>query len=192
MVKEKNKYVELLGSRIRNRRIGLDITQEELAKSLGYKSKSSINKIEIGENDLPQSKISLFASMLDTTPAYLMGWTNDPVDYVKELKKRKMEIPNNFYPEITNFERSKKWIEASENRFNDNLDKLYYESMFKPEDPTTEYLEKNNPELLDLYNSIQKNDNLVLLFDKTKDLSPEDMERILTVIKGIRAERGMD
>lgn len=59
-------------------------------------------------------------------------------------------------------------------------------------DETAEYLEKNNPELLEIYNSIRENDNLVLLFDKTKDLSPEDMERILTIIKGIRAEKGMD
>ncbi|OCN03558.1 hypothetical protein A4S06_05200 [Erysipelotrichaceae bacterium MTC7] len=78
--------------------------------------------------------------------------------------------------------------------FNDkeNDDYKSFSDIIKPSNPTTEYLEKNNPELLEIYNSIRENDNLVLLFDKTKDLSPEDMERILTVIKGIRAERGMD
>jgi transcriptional regulator with XRE-family HTH domain len=52
----------------------LGLTQEELAKKMGYKSKSTINKIELGINDIPQSKIFQFAEVLGTTPAYLMGW----------------------------------------------------------------------------------------------------------------------
>lgn len=50
------------------------MTQEELASKLGYKSKSTINKIELGINDIPQSKVVKFAEALDTTPAVLMGW----------------------------------------------------------------------------------------------------------------------
>lgn len=60
--------------RIRTRREDLGISQEELANRLGYKSRSSINKIEKGENDIPQSKIQAFAKALRTTPEYLMGW----------------------------------------------------------------------------------------------------------------------
>lgn len=60
--------------RIRTRREELNLSQEELAKKMGYKSRSSINKIEMGENDIPQSKVEAFAKALDTTPAYLMGW----------------------------------------------------------------------------------------------------------------------
>lgn len=64
----------MIGKQIRERRTELGLTQDELAKKLGYKSKSSINKIELGVNDIPQSKIEQFAKALDTTPAYLMGW----------------------------------------------------------------------------------------------------------------------
>ena len=60
--------------RIRARREELGISQEELAKRMGYKSRSSINKIEKGENDIPQSKIVAFAQALRTTPEALMGW----------------------------------------------------------------------------------------------------------------------
>lgn len=60
--------------RIRARREELGISQEELAKRMGYKSRSSINKIEKGENDIPQSKIIAFAQALRTTPESLMGW----------------------------------------------------------------------------------------------------------------------
>ena len=64
--------------RIRARREELGISQEELAKRMGYKSRSSINKIEKGENDIPQSKIVAFAQALRTTPAALMGWEQSP------------------------------------------------------------------------------------------------------------------
>lgn len=66
-----------IGSNIQSKRKELGITQEELAKRLGYKSKSTINKIEMGINDVPQSKIVRFAEALCTTPAFLMGWNDE-------------------------------------------------------------------------------------------------------------------
>jgi transcriptional regulator with XRE-family HTH domain len=54
-------------------------TQEELATRMGYKSKSTINKIELGINDIPQSKIVQFADVLGTTPAHLMGWSENNI-----------------------------------------------------------------------------------------------------------------
>lgn len=63
--------------RIKLRREELRLSQEELAQRLGYRSRSSINKIESGENDIPQTKIKAFALALQTTPAYLMGWNDD-------------------------------------------------------------------------------------------------------------------
>ena len=53
------------------------MTQEDLALKMGYKSKSTINKIELGKNDIPQSKIVNFAKALDTTPSYIMGWDEE-------------------------------------------------------------------------------------------------------------------
>ena len=58
---------------IRSRRIALKMTQQELAQKLGYKSTSTIAKIESGENDIPQAKLAAFAEALNTTPAALMG-----------------------------------------------------------------------------------------------------------------------
>lgn len=65
------------GKRVRNKRLDLGMTQDELAKKVGYTSRSSINKIELGLVDLPQSKISSIANILFTTPAYLLGWKNE-------------------------------------------------------------------------------------------------------------------
>jgi len=66
-----------IGDRIKSRREFLGLSQEELAHKVGYKSRSSINKIEIDGRGLPQSKIVAFANALETTPAYLMGWEED-------------------------------------------------------------------------------------------------------------------
>ena len=63
-----------VGENILRLRKELGWTQEELATKMGYKSKSTINKIELGINDIPQSKIAKFAEVLGTTPARLMGW----------------------------------------------------------------------------------------------------------------------
>ncbi len=63
-----------IGDRIKSRREELGMSQDELAKKVGYKSRSSINKIEADGRGLPQRKIIAFAKALETTPADLMGW----------------------------------------------------------------------------------------------------------------------
>ena len=70
-----------VGLRIRELRYKNKMTQEELALKVGYTSRSSINKIEKGLVDLPQSKIAEIAEALGTTPTYLMGWEDlTPMD----------------------------------------------------------------------------------------------------------------
>lgn len=86
-----------VGDKILYMRKQLGLTQEELARRMGYKSKSTINKIELGINDIPQSKIAQFADVLGTTPAHLMGWE-------EETKKNS---PN----ELQLTEGEKKWLE---------------------------------------------------------------------------------
>lgn len=65
---------KMIGKNIRRRRIELGLSQEELAERCGFKSKSSINKMESGAQGLPQSKIVAVAKALETTPGYIMGW----------------------------------------------------------------------------------------------------------------------
>lgn len=63
-----------IGDRIKARRLELNMSQDELARLVGYKSRSSINKIESDGRLLPQRKIMEIANALNTTPAYIMGW----------------------------------------------------------------------------------------------------------------------
>ena len=63
-----------IGDRIAERRKALGMTQDELAKRMGYKSKAAISKIETNVNDITQSTVVKFAEVLDTSINYLMGW----------------------------------------------------------------------------------------------------------------------
>ena len=75
-----------LYKRIKARREELGMSQEELATKLGYKSRSTINKIEMGKNDITQSKIIAFANALQTTPSYLMDIIISLLNHGTEIK----------------------------------------------------------------------------------------------------------
>lgn len=90
-----NKRGELLktvGERIKERREQLQLSQDELAKRLGYKSRSSINKIEIGCQELKQKKIKAMADALETTPSYIMGW--EELDETVDVEQLKNDVAN--------------------------------------------------------------------------------------------------
>ena len=65
-----------IGTIIKKRRVQLGLSQTELANKLGFKSKASISRIELGVQSLPQNKILEMAKALDVSPEYLMGWRN--------------------------------------------------------------------------------------------------------------------
>ncbi len=70
---EKRDQLLLIGQRIKARRVEVGLSQQELADKVGYKSRSSINKIELGKADILQSSIRKIAEALYTSPAQLMG-----------------------------------------------------------------------------------------------------------------------
>ena len=71
--KKKEGDMMTIGQRIRKRREELKMSQEELAHKIGYKSRSSINKIELDIQRLAQNKIKLIADALNTTANYILG-----------------------------------------------------------------------------------------------------------------------
>ena len=69
------------GERIRKRRELLDLSVDDVASELG-KNRATIYRYENGYiDDIPVSVVAKLADILATTPAYLMGWTDDPEDY---------------------------------------------------------------------------------------------------------------
>ena len=61
-----------VGSNIKKRRYELRMSQQELAFKMGYKTRSTLAKIESGENDVSQKKLQRFAEILDTTVEMLL------------------------------------------------------------------------------------------------------------------------
>ena len=66
-----------LGKKIKQRREELGLSHDELARMLGYKHKSSINKIELGAADVPRAKVPAFAKALGMTAIEFSGWTEE-------------------------------------------------------------------------------------------------------------------
>ena len=91
--KEKAEYLIRNGQRVKSRREQLHLTQEQLASLLGYQSKTSINKIEIGRNGIPQSKMRDFAKVLQTDISYLMGdYEIDEPDDMTVMKRQIIKL----------------------------------------------------------------------------------------------------
>ena len=72
-----------LGEKVKQRRLELELSQEELAKKMGYSSRSSINKIEKGR-PITQKIIVRLSNVLGVSVAYLMGWEDEKSEDEKE------------------------------------------------------------------------------------------------------------
>lgn len=77
--------MSIIGNKIKEIRTLKNMTQEELATKMNYKSRSTINKIELGIADVSSSKVKEFARVLGVSVSYLMGWN--------EQKKAGTKIP---------------------------------------------------------------------------------------------------
>lgn len=86
-----------IGKRIKKERERLGLSQAELGRLVGYSSRSTINKIEKGERDIPRDKVAKFAQVLDVNPAYLAGFTQEdiPDGLNKELYLNYIHDSNN-------------------------------------------------------------------------------------------------
>lgn len=80
-----------IGERIRERRESLGMTQSELARAVGYTSRSTINKIEKDGRGISQDKIVAIAKALKVTPSYLMGWEDEQVAMLTAMQEETIE-----------------------------------------------------------------------------------------------------
>ena len=79
-----------IGLRIKELRHKAGLTQTDLAKLIGV-SKQNLYKYENGIiTNIPSDKIEALANVLDTTPGYLMGWSEKPLEaeHIKPIGDR--------------------------------------------------------------------------------------------------------
>lgn len=80
-----------IGTKIRERRLELKLSQEELARMVGYTSRATINKIEVGTRGVPMKKLSVFAKVLSVSIEWLLVDLDDKDDenFIKSLGELK-------------------------------------------------------------------------------------------------------
>lgn len=62
-----------IGERIAKYRQEKGLSQEELAHLLGYKSRSTIYKIEVGQREAPRKMIAQLSIILNVSPLDILG-----------------------------------------------------------------------------------------------------------------------
>ena len=77
-----------VGDRISAKRQDLGMSVDELAARLG-KNRATVYRYEKGDiENMPVNVLEPLAEVLQTTPAYLMGWTPDDYDWERDLDHR--------------------------------------------------------------------------------------------------------
>lgn len=155
-----------LNEKIKNLREESRLTMSELAEKVGV-SASTIMRYETGAiSNLKRDKIKALADALNTTPAYLMGWTDFPYDLDKdpefyfpsEYQKTGMSPEDYFYFKQAEFEDGMK------------------ESLSAPA-PNT-YCTEHETKVLDAY---RERTEMQPVIDKLLDIEPEEPAHLMPV-----------
>lgn len=72
-----------IGDRLRSTREALGLTLEQVGDYIGV-NKATVQRYETGEIDIKRSIAIRLSEILKVSPAYIMGWTEEPYSYDKE------------------------------------------------------------------------------------------------------------
>ena len=182
-----------VGERIKAKRQELGYSQDELARKMGYKSRSTINKIELGINDITQSKIIEFAKALETSVSYLMGWTNGignqdigltTIDVAKWINATAAEVETVMeemnWPDVSNPEVLAKISAEVQKR--------------KPSTGSGQQKEKATIDVIDddlkvYLDELRSRPDKRLLFSVTKNATKSQIEAIVKMIEEMQGEK---
>lgn len=84
-----------VGERIKQKRIELGISQDELAQKMGYASKSAVSRTENSGDNIGRKRVIAYAEALGCEPSDLMGWKSEELDESYSIKSE-----NDFLIEI--------------------------------------------------------------------------------------------
>lgn len=160
-----NNFAERLNEALKHRnKRPIDLTNDaKLNKSL-------VSGYLNGKFEPKNDKIDVIAKYLNVSQLYLMGLQNEFGTYA--------DVGNNGYF-IFKFDE------------NDTVEYVDKSDTYGDHNANLEYF-SDKPELLEMYKDIYENETLQLLFDKTHDLEPEDLEAVLQHIQLIRKARGLE
>lgn len=172
--------------------------------------KTTLHRYLDDPSTIPLDRIQVIAKKLMVSPQFLMGW--DEFDnFEKELESAKrffyndlgfttdddlMETLDNhsllsLYKEIKNIpDLTKETISRKVLGYYTNYSQEQRDT-YGDHNANLKYF-SDNPEFLEMYKDIYENETLQLLFDKTHDLEPEDLEAVIQHIQLIRKARGLE
>ena len=184
-----------IGERIKQRRIELGLSVDEVAEKLG-KNRATVYRYESNEiENLPVGTLEPLAKILETTPAQLIGWDDD--ERTKRLRKA---VENSGYSqtqlcEITGINKGalssylsgryypkQQAIEKLSEALNVPIFWLMgydTESEDDSQEDNSYYIDKEARELAQF---LYENPKYKILFDAAKDVSAEDLEMVKTII----------
>lgn len=85
-----------LKENIKNRRLELNFTLDDVSKKLSI-SKPTLQRYESGViSNIPSDKIEKLASILETTPAHLMGWHEEIPEIKLKLTEEEQSLLNKY------------------------------------------------------------------------------------------------
>lgn len=88
----KKESKKVFGQNLKRLRLERGMSQDELAKALGYTNRSSINKIEVGRSSVPTEKITLLAQILNVSPLELFRDDSEPVITISDKPSFKVDF----------------------------------------------------------------------------------------------------
>lgn len=109
-----------VGERIRYRRKELDLTLEQIAKTIKV-SKQTVQRYESGViSNIPPDKIEVIAKVLGVTPAYIMGWDSENKFGKQEALEDYLKSLGYIIDSIPAKNENGKWIELEYKQFDEN------------------------------------------------------------------------
>lgn len=141
-----------VGDRIKQRRLKLEISADELADKIG-KSRATVYRYENGDiENMPTTVLEPIADALNTTPAYLMGWEDDPDDWESIANSEGIAPPNDYEGTPESWYSAK--INAEKNYYNEEAAYVKFalnDFQFRSHAETYRLLNKPNRDKADHY-----------------------------------------
>ena len=149
-----------IGERIKQKRLEKGLSQEELAKLMGYSTRNAIYQFEQKDN-MKLSLVEKFSKVLGCTPGYLMGW-EDKADIIVQAagEKTMLETPHSgsgafehimpYLTQLTNYASLEKYLSLPEElkkQADDFIDYLYKKSPDYIEAEIRKEIEKSKKEV---------------------------------------------
>lgn len=195
-----------IGERIKNRREALNLRLEDVGRYVGV-NKATVQRYETGEIDIKRTTAIKLASALRTTPAYIMGWSDDPnknsmdechfrlslskkeiIDFRKRLKMQRMSKEFSIEQLANSLNVDSSLIELCENGTPSDLNLSFLNALSVALQCSIQYLLGWSDDSKEL-NITSGEKQVIVEYRKADDVTKEMVHRVLHIEEKRDSER---